>query len=459
MRKFIAVLCTLLSLCMIACSSGIAPQTEAETQENPSQTATVEKKTEEDEIVAEGPHDPTGFAAGFARVEANPPAGTGLGGFANNADRISGVIQDDIMITCICISDGESKVLLFSLDTLSVSESVWNQIASQTQKKLGIPRENIILNCTHTHSAPQLSTTGLANMKAYMQLFYPKALEAATRAVADLDKCEMKIGRAQTDGLNYVRRYLNADGTYAGGTDLSYGKDPALFRHETEADEEMQVIVFDRVNQKDIVLCNWQCHTTTIGSRTGSIVSADWVYPLRTAVEEQNDVHFSFHQGAGGNLVPGGKLQGENKNGDYYKHGAAIAEVVKAAMQSATVAENGKIATLVEKHTAQVKKEDQGERGKTDVFELVAISIGDVSFVTAPFEMCHELGQMTKKGTPYKMTFVCAYSNGSYSYVPAEHSWANGGYEVRSCHYLPGSGEEVVNHQLSMLQTLYDSRS
>ena len=350
-------------------------------------------------------------------------------------------------------------MLFYSLDTLSVSEAVWNQIASQTHKKLGIPRESIILNCTHTHSAPQLSTTGLASMKAYMQLFYPKALEAASRAVADLDKCEMKIGRANTDGLSYVRRYMNSDGTYAGGTDLQYGQDPARVRHETEADEEMQVIVFDRVNQKDIVLCNWQCHTTTIGGRTGTVVSADWVYPLRTAVEEENDVHFSFHQGAGGNIVPGGKLQGENKNGDYHKHGGAIAAVVKKAMKSATAVESGKIVTLVEKHTAQVKKEDQGERGKTDVFELVAFSVGDVSFVTAPFEMCHELGQRTKKDSPYKMTFVCAYSNGSYSYVPAEHSWVNGGYEVKSCHYLPGSGEEVVDHQLSMLRALYDARS
>lgn len=459
MKKIIGIICLMLALCLVACSSALPSPTETKTEEHETEAQpTVEKKTEE-EILPEGPHDATGFAVGFARVVANPPAGTGLGGFANNASRVSAVIQDDIMITCICISDGESKVLLYSLDTLSVSEAVWNQIASQTQKKLGIPRENIILNCTHTHSAPQLSTTSLANMKAYMKLFYPKALEAATRAVADLDRCEMKIGRAETDGLNYVRRYLNADGTYAGGTDLSYGKDPALFRHETEADEEMQVIVFDRVNQKDVVLCNWQCHTTSIGSSTGNIVSADWVYPLRTAVEEENDVHFSFHQGAGGNLVPGGKFEGENKNGDYHKHGKAIAAVVKEAVQSATPVESGKISTLVEKHTATVKDADKAERGKTDVFQLVAFSIGDVSFVTAPFEMCHELGQMTKKGTPYKMTFVCAYSNGSYSYVPAEHSWANGGYEVRSCHYLPGEGERVVQHQLTMLQTLYEARS
>ncbi len=283
----------------VAYSPSIAPMEFTATAENKTETVTNETKTAEDDAMPEGPHDPTGFA--------------------NNENRKSGVIRDDIMITCVCISDGENKVLLYSPDTLSVSESVWNQIASRAQKKLGIPGENIILNCTDTHSAPQLSTTSLPSMKPYMKLFYPKVLEAATRAVADLDRCEMKIGRAYIDGLNYVRRYLNVDGTYAGGTDLMYGKDPALFRHETEADEEIQVIVFDRVNQKNIVLCNWQCYTTTIGSSTGTVVSADWVYPLRTVVEEENRVHFSFHQGAGGNLVPGGKLWGENKNSDYYK--------------------------------------------------------------------------------------------------------------------------------------------
>lgn len=462
MKKLISVFCLLLAFCITACSSSLTaeePAKTAKTTEEKNEIKTEVKTEAEDEALVEGVHDAAGFAAGFGRVEANPEPGVGLGGFANNEQRKSAVIQDDILITCVCISDGESKVLLYSLDTLSVSEAVWNQIAKQVDKELGIPRENIILNCTHTHSAPQLSTTSLPSMKSYMQTFYPKALKAARIAVADLDRCEMKIGRAETDGLNYVRRYLNADGSYAGGTDLSRGKDPALFRHETEADEEMQVVVFDRVHQKDIVLCNWQCHTTTIGSSTGTTVSADWVYPLRTTVEKENDVHFSFHQGAGGNLVPGGKLQGENNNGDYHKHGGAIAKVVKTAMDAAVPAESGKITTLVEKHKAEVKKADQAERGKSDTFELVAFSVGDVSFVTAPFEMCHELGQMTKAGTPYKMTFVCAYSNGSYSYVPAEHSWANGGYEVNSCHYLPGEGERVVQHQLTMLQTLFDSRS
>ena len=185
MKKIIGITCLMLALCLVACSSTLPSPTETKTREHETEAKpTVEKKTEE-EILPEGPHDPTGFSVGFARVEANPPAGTGLGGFANNASRVSAVIQDDIMITCICISDGESKVLLFSLDTLSVSEAVWNQIASQTQKKLGIPRENIILNCTHTHSAPTPYPNGVGN-EEFMKLYNPAVVRAAQQALAEL---------------------------------------------------------------------------------------------------------------------------------------------------------------------------------------------------------------------------------------------------------------------------------
>jgi len=453
MKKLIAILSILLALCMVACSSSLTPADTPATEEAKEETKTEEAKTET-QTVEDGIHDPTGFAAGFGKVVVNPNPGVGLGGFGNADERTSTHVTDDICISCVAVTDSEKTLLLFSLDAIGTPAKIWNYISKQMEKEFGIPQDCILINSSHSHSAPAINV-GHANMTKYMATFYQGAFKAARQAMADLDKCEMKYAATDTQDLSYIRRYIKKEtGDFVGNWPNRL--DPALYDHESYPDEEMLILYFDRVNQEDIVLCNWACHVTNVGTRTGGQVSSDYVGAFRDYVSEKLGVNCAFFQGAAGSTIPFGKLKGEHTNGDYKKHGQAIGDALIAAIPNLITAQNTKIETFTKQIELQHNPEQVVNMGsETQKVSLCTFAIGDVAIATSPNEMDHRLGKIVKEGSPYKMTFMSAYTNGNYGYIPAESSFSNGGYEVDSCRYVAGTGEQMANELVGMLRELY----
>jgi len=92
--------------------------------------------------------------------------------------------------------------------------------------------------------------------------------------------------------------------------------------------------------------------------------------------------------------------------------------------------------------------------GKTQEMELLAVGIGDISFATTPIEMFNSNGRYVKDNTPYEMTFMCDYSNGSHSYIPDEKAFGYDCYELNSCRFLKGTGEEIAKTHIKLLNQL-----
>jgi hypothetical protein len=65
--------------------------------------------------------------------------------------------------------------------------------------------------------------------------------------------------------------------------------------------------------------------------------------------------------------------------------------------------------------------------------EVQGIKIGDCVIITSPAELLVEVGLNIKKASPYKNTFVAAFSNGYMHYGPPEEAYCKGGYEVTEC--------------------------
>ena len=76
---------------------------------------------------------------------------------------------------------------------------------------------------------------------------------------------------------------------------------------------------------------------------------------------------------------------------------------------------------------------------------------GELGFAANSCEMFDTNGMEVKAASPFKMTFVCAYSNGTVSYIPAEFCWDVGGYEVKMCHFERGAGEKIAKELVCML--------
>ena len=485
---FLILAAVMLTGCFSSCTSSLteqetAPEKEAVTTAESEQTP--EKR------------DPTGFAAGFGRAVISPKASVGMAGYGNTEFRRSTVVEDDLTVSCTAVSDGENTALLFSVDVIGLSVQNCNHIYKQLEKALGIQSEFVVINATHCHSAPDVASTDDASVVNYLKLFYPAVLQAAKEAVADLDRCEMKTCRATTTNLNYVRRCFKEDGSFVADCVINLSKAPVV-RHETDADNEMQLLMFDRVNGKDILLMNWQCHVTAASGLKKTKITPDFVGALRDKMEKEAGVHFAYHQGAAANIEPKSYIESEPDHGDYKKHGALIADVALAALSQMESVPTGKVRAVKKTVTCNhdldvsgydltqaqqivdLKNSDQFDRAKTlciqygynspyhasavigrsrrteksSTIDISALAIGDVGFAVAPYEMFDTNGMQIKEQSPYAMTFVCAYSCGRYGYIPSSLAWDAGGYEVDTCKYVKGTGEMLVDEFTGMLKEL-----
>ncbi|MBE6712153.1 MAG: hypothetical protein E7580_01390 [Ruminococcaceae bacterium] len=472
MKKIIALLC-LLSLCLplCACGSELQAETVDAKKTETAEKATQEKKQEKKEIVY-----PDSFAVGYARADI-----TGSLPIPIFEDEGTSV-RDPLMLSCTAIWDGKQAALLMSADLRSMNRSVFERSAEMIQKQFKIPAENIIINCTHTHEAPSAgggSDSGLRWLANYYKLL-PGLVEDA---LLDLDEVETTYtGKSYTKSLTFVRRYLLPDGSYKTNPGAQ-----AVVAHESDADPELNTIRFDRKTKKDVLLVNHQTHY--VGGVGEGAVSSDFVGPFRAKAEKEWDVHFVYHQGAGGNINFVSPIPGERIYYSYTDAAEGYMIATREALSKEEVIQTGKIQTLARPITVTVRKEPaevvelakkvmaapenmrgtlaaqygfeswrhanstvgRANKAETEDLSLTAISFGEIAFCAFPYEMFDTNGKEVRDGSPFKTTFICSLANGSYGYIASALAFPHGTYEVNACQYVAGTGEQLAGAMLTML--------
>ena len=471
MKRFVVTLCLLaLFLPLVSCASELA----AEPAPAPVQTeakAPETKPEEKGEIVY-----PTSFAVGYARIDITGALPIPI--FEDTGTKLA----DPLYLTCTAVWDGEQVALLMSADLRGISEKGTTGTKDAINKQFGIPKDNIIINCTHTHSAPVAGTGGEASRVRWNANYYKQLPIVVEEALRDLDVVEgVYNGKGYTESLTFVRRYLMPDGTYK-----THGDETAL-GHETEADNLLQTLRFDRKNKKDVLMINYQTHHCS-GIGKGK-VSADFVAPYRTAAEKELDCHFVYHQGAGGNINFISPIRGERKYANYKDAAEGFMLATREALSKEEPIQTGKIQVVTRDLTVTVLKDSpervenakkvmegeenmrtalaaqygfeswraanstisRSEMGDTEQMPLTVITFGDVAFATAPIEMFDTNGKEVRDASPYKTTYICSQTNGGFGYVPSALAFPHGGYEVSVSSYVPGTGEQISGELIKML--------
>ncbi|MBP5288371.1 MAG: neutral/alkaline non-lysosomal ceramidase N-terminal domain-containing protein [Clostridia bacterium] len=489
-KRSLAALLALLLLFATACGGGkITP---AETE--PATTAESADTAETKEAVL---RDASGFCAGYGRGDITPAASVPLQGYGKVETRMSNRVLDKLYATCVAFSDGETKALIFSIDVSTISERIQKSTRAALSRQTGIPEDLISFTATHTHSGPAVNSAS-DEIENYYGTFFRGVLSAAKDALADLDRAELSWGTAKTDRLNFVRRYLLADGTYSQNNSGDYPS--PIVAHETEADPEMRILYVKRTNGKDIVLVNWQAHPTFTGGESVTDISADIVGAFRSEAEKDLGVRFAFFQGAAGNLDAKSHIPGETRTTNYKEHGKLLCETLKEGLGHLTPVASGRIRSLRRVFTGTVnhaeetpervaqarevaraleKSFDDARRaaakynfanfysatallarmtmGATQDMELYAFAIGDFAFATSPFEPFDTNGMELRSASPFACTMNFGYSNGHFGYVPSAFGFEHRGYEGTTTRFVGGTGEQVVAVQLEMLQALKDN--
>ncbi|MBQ3865717.1 MAG: neutral/alkaline non-lysosomal ceramidase N-terminal domain-containing protein, partial [Clostridia bacterium] len=489
MKKLLALLLIpALILPLLSCGASLPAETD------PAETL-ICRTGETETGKAEGVHDATGFCAGFGRADITPRESVPLAGYGATSYRMSRNVLDPLYATCFALRDEAGETLLiYEMDLCGVPVSFAEQARKMIERSLQIPADHVLLTATHTHSGPDVSSTE-GVIAAWKTEAYKAVIQAAEDALADLDRCAVFVGSAKTESLNFVRRYYMENGFTTPNGTYGYGE---ITAHESEVDPEMRVVRFDRANQPDLVLANWQCHATMTGGSSKYDISSDFIGQFRKFAERDLGVKLLYLQGGAGNVNSFSRLPGEETRGtDYMEKGRQLAAALRGVLESGmTETPAGAVRAVTGTLTAAYNHEDEDKleiskkiqalflndrrsdalalaaanglssafeagaivsraaRGATGEIALSCYAFGDVAITAAPFEMFCQTETRLRERSPFGFTLTCGYSNGSEGYMPAAECFPNKGYEVVTCKYVQGTAEAISDRQLELLNDL-----
>ena len=430
---------------------------------------------------------------GYARVDITPTGSVPMGGYGQSSKRMSEGVAYPLYATCIAFTYGEEKVLLYTQDLIN---SHWTGIVRPLiHTATDVPFDRIMICATHTHHTPDQGNNA-SSIKNWQTLYCTAMVNAAIQALEDCAPATLYAGRTETEGLNFVRHYLLSDGTYGGDNfgDFSVG----IVGHATEGDPQMIVLKADREgDKKDIAIVNWQAHPCkTEGGSANRLLSPDFIAPFRTYFENDTGMHFAYFTGAAGNQNTSTRIPAENNFLDFWQLGKALSDCAQSALNSAARLEGTGIRSVCEAHEFAMNHEGEDKliqaqevvaywnntstseanvlarkygftsvyeanairgrinRPQTGSYELNAISIGGMAFVTAPYEMFTDPALYVKENSPFETTMVFSCANGSMGYFPTQAAYEYRSYEGTTARFARGCAEDSAEAMLKLLNSL-----
>jgi len=284
------------------------------------------------------------FRVGYSIQSIQPDAATftdtqgrglPLGGYGNTAKRRADYTKseeyeyDKLYCTCIAMADeNDNKVLLLAMDLIRTTDQVAAAVRSRMAKEYNIPAENIMINASHTHSAPDYDNGENISVK-YTNFVIEQLCVAAREALADLTEVEtMRYGSIEVEQLatdstkkrmNFTRHYVMEltnkktveKRTAAVGDNFDYpdfyyttgGSSTWSVKytgHTLDADPTMYMVEFTRKDDKaPVLMTNFRAHPHSQGSVDDTRITGDTVSAFRYFMRQEGYLVAHF-QGAAG---------------------------------------------------------------------------------------------------------------------------------------------------------------
>lgn len=395
-----------------------------------------------------------------------------------------GVVHDPLAVQALVLEDGRTKAVLLRWDLTDISESLRDEVRARVGRALGIPGGQILLNASHTHSAPWApvyagghrgrerdSWWAIRHMpaqndyppyRAWMERLLAAAEEASRAAAAAAQPAQPWIGRVGIQEYLYNRRPRAPAWGVA-------GKPPAAVGYTQEGwdahvlqggatfgpvDRTLALVAFRAAGGKTVATAfHAACHSVSIYPFQPGI-SADWPAPAAAALTAAFGGESLFFQGCSGDITPW--LRG---SAAVREMAAGLARKAEAAVRFAVPLETMPLRfgqVNVELPLQPAAKARIG--ADTVAAEVQVIACGPLAFVTLPGEPLTDLGVAIREQSPFPQTLVLGYSNGNgVHYVGMPGEKARGGYEMG----VAGAGTDecgalLVGAATRLLRNVYD---
>jgi hypothetical protein len=385
------------------------------------------------------------WQASASRVDITPSQPIWLGGYAARTHVSEGVRQH-IFVKALALKDDTGVVsVLVTSDLLGFPGDVSAPIFNRVQQQFGLPRERVILNSSHTHSAPvvghMLSPAypyGEADIKvvnAFTSKLEDQVVEAIGNAVKNLAPAELSFEQGFAGVAVNRRRVGHRE--YPGPVEQDV---PVLVVRAP--DQTVRAIVF-----------GYACHNTVLDDYQ---INGDWAGYAQAALEQKYpgaSAMFVEDCGADANPMPRRTVELAERYGeiiatavDQVVHGKtqrvdgplkAAFENVDLPFQKAPSREELETRTrsknALEQRHARLMLKILDRDGKLPDHHAYPIQVwkfgNDMTFIALGGEVVVDYSLLFKQKYGFDKLWVAGYSNDVFAYIPSVRVLKEGGYE------------------------------
>ena len=390
---------------------------------------------------------------GCARVEITPPSEACLFGYPDGERRYKphlDKVLDPLHARAVYLHSGSSPgILLITLDLCLLFTEDAIAFRTELSGKLRLPVENILLCCTHTHSAPlaRMSLNGNSSSPGKAFHRYPHSpqgeVDYGRWILARLERiAALAISRRAPvtgffrqsfSGHGYNRRCRTPDGVRNCWNIESFRERvPKVMR---DLPHSVLKLAYQG-REGGVVLDNLGIHPVVMGKESTGL-SADWPsYARRYTEKRLKNYQAVFTQGAGAQVQPWISTQ-EDPRALHVVGEAIGAETVLLSWTADPVylPDNS---LRINEHTLPSRQ-----------VRISTLELGSILLVGLPFELSATMASRLRRLLRRPVLFFCL-CNGWDGYWMAPEEFAEGGYETEIAHRR-GVGPE---NSLSLLELL-----
>ena len=364
----------------------------------------------------------------------------------------------------LVVQNRTSRMALVSLELLGLTEEAVGGMESFRRRIVaavggGIAEPQLLLASVHTHSAPDtLALTDLHHTAAFRQwvdLLVERIAAAIATGLASARPCSFGMARTSAPGLGIHRRIKTTQGILLShpmpAPEITISRDGAV-------DHSVHVGAFtDSAGHPVGLLVNAACHPVHEMCRPE--VSPDYPGIASVALER----HYPgcttlFFNGAAGNVNPptvsAGPAAAE-------QHGLRLAELVSDLVGELEPV-GGDDLSIAWRPVHLPARSLNGHQGAAFIHTRIAAArIAQVGIALLPGEPFAETGLAIREASPFPLTFVIGYAEGSVGYMPTDEAFREGGYETGPGAWsklAPGSEGLVRRTALELLEGLHAAR-
>lgn len=445
---------------------------------------------------------------GYAQVNVNPPLGIGIDGYY--VPRFAKGFLDDLEASALALSCKDKTLVLISVDNCGIDEELGLSYCAAIESATGLPKENIFLSATHTHTGPLVMPTTMFEadpeiIAKYAEFLGQRLVDLVTLALADLKPGRMGyITGYAPERVAYIRRYKMKDGTTWTCPPIN---DPNIDHPIGTLDQRVNVLRFDREGAESIVVMNYGVHADTIN---GDLLSSDWPgWTRRTIAKALDGVKCMCIIGAQGDVgsthvnPTGGDMNDTEISFDNEMKSPGMARFVGRALAGTILQVYDKVCYVdvedidiqskyifvpsnmptpedmprakLYKELHEADKDDEIPYTAMELTTVVAealrmcrlengpenfrirltgVKLGSVGMVGIPGEAFTDIGVGIKEADGWDMIMPCVLTNGNMGYFPMKSAYDEGGYEARTSPFRSGVAEAIIEGGKALLGQL-----